>query len=319
MTGCCGFIGGTVGKQLLLQGHEVIGLDNLNDAYDVRLKNWRLKILENMNNFTFKHLDISNYKDLETFWKEEGPFRTVINLAARAGVRYSIEDPWKYFETNVIGTLNLLECCRDVDESKFILASSSSVYGDGVRPFKENQLTDRPLSPYAASKKAAEALCHSYHFLYGIDMSILRYFTVYGEAGRPDMSVFRFIKWIAEGEPVLIYGDGTQKREFTYVGDISNGTISALKPLGFEIINLGGGHSVSLKTIIKIIEQLLNKKAKIKYLPRHPADISATSADISKAKALLDWTPKTNLKEGLSKTVEWYLRNRRWIKEVKMI
>jgi nucleoside-diphosphate-sugar epimerase len=323
VTGCAGFIGWRVSQLLIQEGHTVVGVDNINDAYDVRLKQKRLEELRPQPGFTFYRLDISDRAQLEQLFTthREGKFcDTIINLAARAGVRQSLDNPWVYCETNVIGTINLLELSRTYEIQKFVLASTSSLYGsDNPRPFREDANTDRSLSPYAASKKAAEALCYTYHYLYGLDITVLRYFTVYGPAGRPDMSIFRFIKWIAEEEPLQLYGDGTQERDFTYVDDIAKGTVEALKPLGYEIINLGSDHPVLLSRVIAILEELLGKKARIAYLPKQPADVPATWADISKAQKLLGWKPKTSLEDGLQKATEWYLQNRGWAKEIDLL
>jgi len=319
VTGCAGFIGWKISKYLLVSGHNVVGVDNLNDAYDPRLKHWRLTELKSHKGFAFHRLDICNRQAIETVFKTDGPLDAVVNLAARAGVRQSLEDPCVYYETNVIGTLNLLQLCRQFVVKKFVLASTSSLYGaHNPRPFREDANTDGPLSPYAASKKAAEVLCYTYHYLYNIDVTVLRYFTVYGPVGRPDMSIFRFIKWIAEGEPLKLYGDGSQERDFTFVDDIAEGTVKALKSMGYEIINLGSGRPVPLRQMIVLLEELLGKKAQITYFPRHPADVPATWADISKARRLLGWEPKTCLEEGLRHVVEWYLENRNWAKEVTL-
>lgn len=321
LTGCAGFIGSKVGELLLRQGHEVVGVDDLNNAYDVRLKEWRLHQLQERPTFQFHRLDVADQAALSQFFTSAGPFDVVINLAARAGVRQSLEDPWVYYETNVTGTLNLLELCKDNKIKKFVAASSSSVYGipsESGRPFCEDQPTDHPLSPYAASKKATEGLCYAYHHLYGLDVTLLRYFTVYGPAGRPDMSIFRFIKWIAEGEPLVLYGDGTQKRDFTYIDDIARGTILALKPTGYQIFNLGNDRPVTIMRLISIIEQLLGKKAQIGRQPAHPADVPATWASIDKAKELLGWQPKIRLEQGVKLAVDWYLENREWAKKIQV-
>ena len=205
VTGSAGFIGSKVTELLLAGGDRVVGIDSLNDAYDVRLKSWRLAQLEGQPGFTFHRLDIVNREALHQVFSSE--FDGVINLAARAGVRQSVENPWVYLETNVVGTLNLLELCREFGVNKFVLASTSSLYGaNNTLPFREDANTDGPLSPYAASKKGAEALCYTYHYLYGMDITIPRFFTVYGPAGRPDMSLFRFVQWIAQGRPVTVYG-----------------------------------------------------------------------------------------------------------------
>jgi dTDP-glucose 4,6-dehydratase len=317
ITGCAGFIGWKVSEWALGKGQAVIGIDNLNDAYDVRLKEWRLGRLQGNPQFRLHRLDITDRQALGQLF-EENAFEAVINLAARAGVRQSLENPWVYYETNVMGTLNLLELCKEHGIKKFVLASTSSLYGQGERPFREEQSTDRPLSPYAASKKAAEALCYAYHHLYGIDMTVLRYFTVYGPAGRPDMSIFRFIKGVAEGEPLVLYGDGTQERDFTYIDDIARGTLAALKPLGYEVINLGSDRPVPLHDVITLIERFLGRQAQIQRRPMHPADVTATWADISKACKLLGWVPQTSLEEGLRRTVDWYMHNRDWAKQIQL-
>lgn len=315
VTGCSGFIGWKVTELLLEQGHSVIGADNLNDAYDVRLKQWRLAILQEKRQFQFHTVDIGDKENVNQLFEQKPD--AVVNLAARAGVRQSTEDPWIYYRTNTTGVLNLLELCRDYGVKKFILASTSSLYGDSnPRPFSEDANTDKPLSPYAASKKAAEVLCYTYHFLYGLDVSVLRFFTVYGPAGRPDMSIFRFIRWIAEGEPLTLFGDGSQERDFTYVDDIAEGVVSALRPLGYEVINLGSDKPVSLLYVIRSLEELLGKKAKIDKQPSHATDVPATWADVTKAKSLLGWTPQTTTEDGLRQSVEWYRNNRDWAKDI---
>lgn len=317
LTGCAGFIASKVCGLLLKTNNTVIGIDNLNDSYDVRLKKWRLDQLSEYKNFFFKKLDITDLNQIEKIFKKNN-FDAIINLAARVGVRSSLEDPWIYMDINIIGTLNLLELCRKYNINKFVLASTSSIYGETDLPFIEDKKIDYPLSPYAASKKGAEAICYTYHYLYGIDISIPRYFTVYGPAGRPDMSYFVFTKKIKAGEEITVYGDGNQERDFTYIDDIATGTIATLKLKGFQIINLGNDHPIKLKYIIKLIEDLLEKKAKIKYLPRHPADVTATWANIDKAKNILSWNPKINIEEGIRKTVNWFEENWEWVKEMKV-
>ena len=187
------------------------------------------------------------------------------------------------------------------------------------RPFQENANTDGPLSPYAASKKAAEALCYTYHYLYDLDVTVLRYFTVYGPAGRPDMSLFRFVQWISEERPVIVYGDGQQSRDFTYVDDIARGTIAGLEPLGYEVINLGSDTPVVLMDAIRLVEELVGKKANIEYRPRHPADVLATWANIGKAERLLEWRPQSTFREGVARLVSWYRENREWARDVVTI
>jgi nucleoside-diphosphate-sugar epimerase len=317
VTGCAGFIGWKVSKILLESKEKVIGIDNMNDYYDPALKRWRLNTLKDKN-FCFYKLDIANYKKLKDVFKRNR-IDAVINLAARAGVRASLEDPWVYLDANTKGTLNLLECCREFKIKKFILASTSSIYGMEKMPFSEDIKTDIPLAPYSATKKGAEAICYPYHYLYNLDISILRYFTVYGPAGRPDMSIFKFVKNIYEGKAIPVFGDGNQTRDFTYIDDIADGTIQALKPLGYEIINLGSDHPVKLNYVIKLIEEKLGKKAKIKRFPMHPADLRATWANIEKAKRLLGWSPKTSIEEGIEKTVKWFLENRKFLKKIRIV
>lgn len=317
VTGCAGFIASKVTQFLLEDGHTVIGIDNFNDAYDVRLKEWRFAQLENKPNFTFHRIDICDQSALAPIFADAN-IEAIINLAARAGVRQSVDNPWVYVDTNLTGTLNLLEQCKQHGIGKFVLASTSSLYGDTTpRPFREDAVTDRPLSPYAASKKAAEVMCYTYHMLYGIDMTIFRYFTVYGPAGRPDMSLFRFVQWVSEERPLTLYGDGSQSRDFTYVDDIARGTIAGLRPLGYELINLGADEPEVLRDVLHQVEELVGKKAIINQQPRHPADVMATWADIHKAEDLLGWRPKTSLAEGVKNLVAWYQENREWAKDVE--
>jgi nucleoside-diphosphate-sugar epimerase len=241
----------------------------------------------------------------------------VINLAARAGVRQAVTDPWVYVDTNMTGTLNLLDLCKRTGIPKFILASTSSVYGsDAPLPTPEDAPSDRPLQPYAASKKGAEAMCHAYHHLYGLDVTVFRYFTVYGPAGRPDMSMFRFIHWISEGHALHLNGDGAQKRGFTYVDDIARGTILGLKPLGFEVINLGGHECVQMLEMIRLLEQVIGQEANIEHHPSNPADMFANWASVEKAGRLLGWQPQVTLRQGIERTVAWYNAEREWAREI---
>ncbi len=317
VTGCAGFIGSRVAELLIQHGHHVVGVDNLNTSYDIRLKDWRLRQLQERSEFTLLRCDIVNRQALEELFRSRA-FDAVINLAARAGVRQSVENPWVYYETNVTGSLNLLEMCRTFKVRKFVQASTSSLYGNGPRPFHEDQPTDHPLSPYAASKKAAETLCYTYHALYGLDVTVLRYFTVYGPAGRPDMSIFRFIQRIAEGGLVPLYGDGSQERDFTYVDDIVHGTILALRPMGYEIINLGSDRPMAVRQVVALLEKMLRRPARLEHLPLHPADVPATWANVTKARGMLGWTPDTALEEGLQNTVRWYEENRSWASEIDL-
>ena len=317
VTGVAGFIASRVAAMLLEEGHHVVGVDNLNDAYDVRLKRWRLAQLEGRPRFTFHFADICDRAALERIKEDGAAVDAVINLAARAGVRQSVANPWIYYETNVVGALNLLEWCRARGVKKFVLASTSSLYGrDNPMPYREDASTDRPLSPYAASKKAAETLCYTYHHLHGLDVTVFRYFTVYGPAGRPDMSPFRFVQWISEGRPVIVFGDGSQSRDFTYVDDIARGTIAGLRPLGYEVINLGSDRPAVLMDVIKLIEELVGRPARIEYRPAHAADMSATWADIGKAERRLGWRPQVMLAEGMARLAAWYRANREWASQV---
>lgn len=324
VTGTAGFIASRVSKLLLDQGVEVVGLDNLNDAYDIRMKRHRLASLEGREGFTFVEADIENLYELEPVFSANR-FDAIFNLAARAGVRYSIEDPHVYLRSNAQGALNLMELMHRHGCGKLVLASTSSLYAGQPMPFREDLPVEKPLSPYAASKKAAEVLSYTYHHLYGIDVSILRYFTVYGPAGRPDMAPFRFIKWIHEGTPITVFGDGSQTRDFTYVDDIARGTLLAGKPMGeggkagHEVINLGGGKTpISLLDFIGKIEDRLGKKAEIVWQPMSASEMQDTAADIAKAKTMLGWEPEIDLDKGLDATVAWYLENQNWAGGVKL-
>jgi UDP-glucuronate 4-epimerase len=323
VTGAAGFIASRVCALLHEQGNAVIGLDNFNDAYDLRLKVWRWVQLENLQGLELHRLDLTDAGALERLFEKHArsqrgaPFDAVINLAARAGVRPSVENPRLYVESNVVGALNVLEMCRQFGVKKFVLASTSSLYGrEHATPYREDMNTDHQLSPYAATKKAAEAMAYTYHFLHKLDVSVLRYFTVYGPAGRPDMTPLRFVQRIREERVITIFGDGTQSRDFTYVDDIARGTISALRPVGYEAFNLGSDQPLALSAMIRMIEELTGKKANIEYRPWHPADMAATWADISKARKRLDWMPETSFREGLQRLVEWYEENRTWAREI---
>jgi UDP-glucuronate 4-epimerase len=321
VTGCAGFIGWKVSERLLGENISVVGVDNLNDYYDPTLKEWRLSALRAKSEelgvqLLFHHSDISDFDQVKEIFIQHKP-DAVINLAARAGVRASVEDPWVYLDTNVKGTLNLLECCNVFEVKKFVLASTSSLYGLNEMPFKETDRTDFPLAPYSATKKSAEVLCFSYHYLNGIDISIPRYFTVYGPAGRPDMSIFIFIRNIDTGVPITVFGDGSQKRDFSYIDDIAEGTLKCLQPFGYEIFNLGNDNSVELRYVINLIEDALGKKAVMEFSPRHPADVFATWAHIDKSREKLNWHPKTPIEEGIKKTVAWYLGNKDFVNSLR--
>ena len=315
VTGAAGFIGARTSELLIKDGHTVVGIDNMNDAYDLRMKEYRLQRLQTSPDFTFHKVDISDKSIIERF--KDQKFEGLINLAARAGVRASVDNPWVFVDSNVTGTLNLLEICRRTGTKKFVVASTSSIYGSNPPyPTPESASSSEPLQPYAASKKGAEAMCHAYHHLYGIDISVVRYFTVYGPAGRPDLALFRFVQWISEGRPVRVNGTGEQSRGFTYIDDIARGTILALKPLGYEVINLGGHEVITINDLIKLIEDVVGKKATVDYGPPNPADMFTNWADVSKAGELLGWEPQFNMRAGVEKLVEWYNAEREWASEI---
>lgn len=318
VTGAAGFIGSKTAEFLLNAGLRVVGIDNLNDYYDVRLKRHRLEQLQGRPGFTFAEIDIEDLAVLQALFAAH-PISAVINLAARAGVRYSLENPHVYMTTNACGTLNLLECMRAHGIKKFVLASTSSLYAGQPMPFVETLPVNTPISPYAASKKAAEVMAYTYHQLFGFDVTVVRYFTVFGPAGRPDMSILRFIKWIDDGTPIELFGDGTQSRDFTYVDDIARGTVAALKPVGYEIINLGGGNEpITINEMIAEFERLLGKKAVINQKPANNADMKDTAADITKARNLLGWSPQVHPMEGFRRSVEWHIANRSWLKDLHL-
>ncbi|MBI3152042.1 MAG: SDR family NAD(P)-dependent oxidoreductase [Chloroflexi bacterium] len=315
ITGAAGFIGARTSEMLIQDGHTVVGVDNLNDAYDLRMKEYRLKRLQAIPGFTFRKLDISDKSIIDELKDEK--LDGVINLAAWAGVRASVKNPWVYVETNMTGTLNMLELCRQTGAKKFVVASTSSIYGENPPyPTPESASSSEPLQPYAASKKGAEAMAHAYHHLYGIDVTVVRFFTVYGPAGRPDLSIFRFVQWISEGRPVRVNGDGEQSRGFTFIDDIARGVILALKPVGYEIINLGGHETITINNLIKLVEDIVNKKAVVQYGPPDLADMRSNWADVTKAGELLGWEPQFDMRAGIEKLVEWYNAEREWAKDI---
>jgi nucleoside-diphosphate-sugar epimerase len=309
VSGAAGFIGAHLSEKLMAAGHSVVGVDCLNDAYDVRLKEYRLRRLQQLAGFDFYKLDLADRSAIQDLQSELGRVDAVFHLAARAGVREV--DPWPYVESNVHGTLNLLELCHRLGISKFVMASTSSVYRptDPI-PYSENALTDLPMAPYAATKRSAEMLCYTYHYQYDLDVSICRYFNVYGPSGRPESIAFRLAQWISEGQPVRLNGDGTQSRGFTYVDDIVRGTLLALKPLGYEIINLGGSELVSMNALIRLFEDQIGRKAILQPMPRLKSDVMANLANADKAFELLGWKPEVLIAQGVSRVVEWYRSER---------
>ena len=321
VTGCIGFIGFTLSWKLLELGYEVIGIDNRDElVYPPELKDQRLKVLKKFSDFHFIKGDLNDSKALKKFLKSKPD--TIIHLAARAGVRQSIKFPELYYQSNVNATLNLLNGMLEYNIEKIVMAGTSSVYAGFPPPFREDMPADKPLSPYAASKRAAELLLHSYTYLYGFKSAVLRYFTVYGPYGRPDMLIYRLIYNQLSGKTTTIFGDGSQSRSFTYVDDAANGTIKAIHWLDtqqngtYEIINIGNPEAFSLKELFSMLEGKEGLPLKLTFTDFIPADIKATTADITKARTLLGWEPTTSLKEGINKTWEWFKTNWEWIQKI---
>ena len=307
VTGSAGFIGSHLCEKLLELGYGVICIDNFDDYYDPKVKEKNLKVCLKDPRFKLDITDVGDFHELEKIF-EKNKISKIVHLAAKAGVRASLKNPEKYREVNVNGTLNLLELARKFNIKKFIFGSSSSVYGTNKKiPFSEKDQTDNITSPYAETKRTAEIFCSYYHKMFKMNIICLRYFTVYGPRGRPDMAPYKFTKLIASGEEVPVYGDGGSKRDYTYVSDVVDGIVRALdKNLGFEIINLGNSKAVELRYLISLIEDNLGKKAKIKQLPIQAGDVPITYADIKKAKKLLGWEPKIKIEEGIKRLVKWY-------------
>ena len=309
VTGCAGFIGMNLSKSLLKENYYVYGVDNINDYYDISLKLRRLEILKQYKNFQFEKVDISNLNALDKIFKDFNPDK-VVNLAAQAGVRYSIINPHAYIDSNISGFMNILECCRTYNIKGLIYASSSSVYGDGNKtPFSESYNIDNPISIYAATKISNELMAKTYHNLYGLKSTGLRFFTVYGPWGRPDMAYYIFTEKIIKGEIIKIFNYGNMERDYTYIDDIVNGVKKSItNNYDFELINLGNSKTESLLEMLRIIENHLGKKAKTKLEPMQLGDVEKTYADINKAKELLSFNPSTLLKDGLQKFLNWYLK-----------
>ncbi len=307
VTGCSGFIGMHLCENLLRDGTQVFGIDNMNDYYDVTLKKSRLKNLLKYNNFEFEKVDISNFDELMLSFKKFKPTK-VVNLAAQAGVRYSLKNPHAYIKTNVMGFMNVLECCRNHQVRGLIYASSSSVYGGNIKsPFSVDDEVNKPISIYAASKKSNELMAYTYNHLYGLKSTGLRFFTVYGPWGRPDMAMYIFLNKINNGEEIKVFNHGDMQRDFTYIDDIISGIKSSIKKnYSYEIFNLGNNKSENLMDMISAIESCLKKKAKIKYLDMQPGDVKKTCADIDYTKLKLGYNPKISMHDGIIKFIDWY-------------
>jgi UDP-glucuronate 4-epimerase len=311
VTGAAGFIGFHTSKRLIQEGYQVTGLDNLNDYYDPKIKEDRLKLLLNEAAFKFHKLDLADQKGMDALFKN-GRFDYVVHLAAQAGVRYSIENPRAYLGSNIDGTLNVLEGCRHHPVKHLVFASTSSVYGLNTKlPFSVSDKTDTPISLYAATKKANELMAHSYSHLFSVPSTGLRFFTVYGPWGRPDMALFKFAKGILEGKEIEVYNNGKMSRDFTYVDDIVEALFRTIKlpPTDkppFRIFNIGQGNPVNLMDFIRAIESHAGKKAKLKNLPMQPGDVPATSAEVENLELITGFKPKTQVQEGIKRFMSWY-------------
>ncbi|MGD9110610.1 MAG: SDR family NAD(P)-dependent oxidoreductase [Phycisphaerales bacterium] len=305
VTGAAGFIGSHLTERLLSNGWEVVGVDNFDDFYDPQVKRRNISQALQNNNFRLIEADIRDRDSMEKALADG--IDSIVHLAARAGVRPSIEQPLLYADVNINGTMVLLEAAHKNNIGKFVFGSSSSVYGNNKKiPFAEEDNVDFPISPYAATKKACELICHTYHSLYDISISCLRFFTVYGPRQRPDLAIHKFARLIEQGKPIPVFGDGSMMRDFTYIDDIIDGTVAAIeKCSGFEIYNLGESRPIKLSDLIAEIETALGKKAEKQYLPVQPGDVQRTYADVTKAMRELGYQPRTHIKDGLTKFVQW--------------
>ena len=316
VTGAAGFIGFSAAVRLLQAGHHVVGIDNLNDYYDVSLKEARLRELDNFEHFTFVKQDIADMAGLDKLAKEHGPFKKVIHLAAQAGVRYSLEKPHTYVQSNLVGHLNILELCRHTENFEHLVyASSSSVYGKNEKlPYAVEDRVDHPISLYAATKRGGELMSHTYSHLYGIPQTGLRFFTVYGPWGRPDMSPYIFTNAIIKGKKVPIFNNGDMMRDFTYIDDIIAGVIGVLKTppekdgehAPYRLLNIGNNKAENLMDYVRVIEKAVGKKAEIDLLPMQPGDVKETYADIDETTRLTGYKPTTSIEEGIPKYVAWF-------------
>jgi UDP-glucuronate 4-epimerase len=325
ITGAAGFIGSTLALRLLARGDRVYGIDNLNDYYDVNLKKARLARCQANTNFSFQILDIADREGMARLFREQR-FDAVVNLAAQAGVRYSIENPHAYIDANLVGFANVLEGCRHSNVGHLVFASSSSVYGANTKlPFSEHDNVDHPVSLYAASKKANELMAHTYAHLYGLPCTGLRFFTVYGPWGRPDMALFKFTKGILAGEPIPVFNKGDMIRDFTYVDDIVEGVVRVVDKIAapdpawtgnapdpatsyapWRVYNIGNNSPVKLMRYIEVLEQCLGKKAILELMPMQPGDVPATYANTDELNTTVEFKPDTTVEDGISRFVEWY-------------
>ncbi|OFW49195.1 MAG: epimerase [Actinobacteria bacterium RBG_13_35_12] len=312
VTGGAGFIGSHLCEKLISLGSKIICIDDFDDFYNPAIKEDNISEVTGDNNFKLYRSDITSLEQMEKIFSENS-IDMMIHLAARAGVRPSIQNPILYERVNILGTMNLLECCKKYNISKFIFASSSSVYGGNKKiPFSEEDNVDCPISPYAATKKAGELICHTYHNLYKISIFCFRFFNVYGPRQRPETAIHKFTRQILNGEDIEIYGDGSSSRDYTYIDDVISGILSGLDRIkGFEVINLGNSNTVKLIDLIRLIEITTGEKGQLKFVKSQPGDVFMTHADIRKARKMLKYLPKTNIKEGLVKFVNWYKEKRK--------
>ena len=319
ITGSAGFIGHHLAKDFLAEGHEVIGVDSLNEYYDPALKLRRNELLSGEGKYKFIKADISDFDTFSAIVDRELP-ALIIHLAAQAGVRYSLVNPWAYEQANTLGTINVFEAARKAKIKRVIFASSSSVYGANTKiPFSESDVTDSPVSLYAATKKSCELIAKTYHHLYGIETAGLRFFTVYGELYRPDMALFSFAKNMLQDKPIKLFNNGKMKRDYTFITDIVAGIKGAAfkESLGFEIYNIGGDNPVDLGRVVELLEIGLGKKAIIEYLPMQAGDVEITYADVSKARRELGFSPATKIEDGIAVFCSWFVENKEWLLKLK--
>ena len=314
VTGGAGFIGSSLCERLVAEGHSVVALDNFDPFYDPRTKQRNLELLRGQQRFRVVEADIRDLPGMEAALDAAGVTHLdlIVHLAARAGVRPSIVDPLLYTQVNVYGTMAVLEFARRRGVQRFIFGSSSSIYGNNPKvPFAEDDRVERPISPYAATKRAGELLCHTYHHLYGFSMVCLRFFTVYGPRQRPDLAIHKFARLLAAGEPIPMYGNGSTERDYTYVDDIIQGVEGAIRyteahPDAFEIINLGGSRTTSLRRLVSLVSDAMGVTPQIQQLPAQPGDVERTNADVQKAYALLGYTPSTPIEQGIPRFIDWF-------------